>query len=76
MSVTNTPADRLTMPEVIALLQCSERTVRRYISNKQLPARRVRGHLEFDRADVEKLIAGEPVKPGESGAVQPTAMTA
>jgi excisionase family DNA binding protein len=58
--------DELTPAETAVLLARSVRTVERYIASARLPAVRKLGRVVVSRADVEKLLAAEPIGAAEA----------
>ena len=57
----------LTIQEVAERLDCSERTVRRLVAEKQIEHIRMgqgqRGRLRFRPASVDKYLAGRTIRP-------------
>ncbi len=57
------PIDEVTIPEAAVLIHRGETAVRRLIAGGRVRAVRRLGRIYVNRADIDKLRAGEPVRP-------------
>jgi excisionase family DNA binding protein len=65
--VERDPAELLTVAEIAVELKITEQTVRRWINEQKLPAKRLAGGKEFRvlRAELDALLGLEPQPPAE-----------
>jgi excisionase family DNA binding protein len=66
------PVDRqerswLTLPQLVEMLQITERHVRRLVAERRIPVTRVGGRLRFNKADILEWLAAHSDKPGPNG---------
>ena len=64
-ALANSEQSCLTRFELAALLNVSVRTVDRMIAARELPVRRVRGHVRFLRSDVDRYLQGDASRTGQ-----------
>ena len=73
----NNPDELLTVAEVAAEVKVTEATVRRWINQDKLRARRLAGgDFRVLRGDLNSMLGLEPVPPPRAPAKRPFAMTA